>query len=460
MSVAEVILFPVLTVSVGAIVYVWTALALAAVLRKADRPAWQAWVPVLNLVALARLAGYSGWIVLGLLVPVVGWVVVIALVAGRIGRAFGHGGGMTALAVLVFPAWASVLGWGPSRWIGDERARADGGGAVRRGNPVPDLEGRLAPGRGAAASGHSVFGAHGVAGGPDLPPRPPAPTVAGYPSVVPRPAPPLPPQPSSESAPASTATPDTSSAAAPSRAPGSAQDVPPAPAFRSSMRREQAEAAAAVVAEETGSSFAHRAPWTQTFPVVDGVPVPPPPAAPIRAVPGMDAAADPPREELSAESSVEVSANAAAPVLGEPRAARASVSAQHRAADAADDDAFDRTIVGARRRVVWSLVPPQGEPVRLSAEVVVLGRRPIADAAFPGAQLVALDDDTRTVSKTHARLHRTDEGWSITDLGSTNGVILLAEGDDEIDVAPGVPHPVTERFLLGDAEVRITREQP
>lgn len=32
-----------------AAVYVWTAMALAAVFRKTDRPAGRAWVPVLNL---------------------------------------------------------------------------------------------------------------------------------------------------------------------------------------------------------------------------------------------------------------------------------------------------------------------------------------------------------------------------------------------------------------------------
>ena len=52
--------------------YVWLALALAAVFRKSGEEAWQAWVPVLNLVVLLRLGGLSGWLLLLALVPVLG----------------------------------------------------------------------------------------------------------------------------------------------------------------------------------------------------------------------------------------------------------------------------------------------------------------------------------------------------------------------------------------------------
>ena len=65
-----------------------------------------------------------------------------------------------------------------------------------------------------------------------------------------------------------------------------------------------------------------------------------------------------------------------------------------------------------------------GRAIPLTSETVILGRRPIRDPEFPDAQLISLDDDTRTVSKTHARLELRDERWFITDLDSTNGVLF------------------------------------
>ena len=91
----------------------------------------------------------------------------------------------------------------------------------------------------------------------------------------------------------------------------------------------------------------------------------------------------------------------------------------------------------------------------MTADVVIVGRRPSADLTRPGAQLVPVSDDTRTVSKTHARLERTDAGWTIVDLDSTNGVVLVREDGAEIELEPGAAAPVTERFLLGDAELGL-----
>jgi len=108
-----------------------------------------------------------------------------------------------------------------------------------------------------------------------------------------------------------------------------------------------------------------------------------------------------------------------------------------------------------RKRVVWEIVPPVGEPIALRADVAIVGRQPAADPAFPGAQLVAVTDPTRTVSKTHARLERRGDAWHITDLGSTNGVLLPSLLGTDIEVEPGTDAEVSERFLLGDAALRL-----
>ena len=103
------------------VLYVWLALALAAVFRKSGEEAWKAWVPVLNFVVLLQLGGLSGWLLLLWLVPFVGvlavWAAVI-IACHRIGKAFGLGPGMTVLAALLLPVWASVIGFGASRWVG------------------------------------------------------------------------------------------------------------------------------------------------------------------------------------------------------------------------------------------------------------------------------------------------------------------------------------------------------
>lgn len=208
--------------------------------------------------------------------------------------------------------------------------------------------------------------------------------------------------------------------------------------------------------------------------------VPPRPPAPIQDVPAMaepaaeEEASDPwapptplpnlpvparavrgPEEDEHTDDSFEVSAVADAPVLEGPRSARASVSAQHRRPEIPEEDVFDETVIASRRRPSWSLVLPLGAPVAVTADVVIVGRRPSADLTRSGAQLVPVADDTRTVSKTHARLERNGAGWTIVDLDSTNGVILVGDDGVETELEPGVAAPLTERFLLGDAELRL-----
>jgi len=199
--------------------------------------------------------------------------------------------------------------------------------------------------------------------------------------------------------------------------------------------------------------------------------VSPAPAQPLRARRTYDAE-DP---DAFPEMSGEVSAVIGAPIAGAPRAAAAAVSAQHRradegerplaaapaarpAVDAADDDLMDVTIIARRSiRAAWELVPASGSPIPLTAAVVILGRRPSADPAFPVAQLVPVKDDARTVSKTHARLEQRGEAWVVTDLGSTNGVLVRTLMGDEVEVEPGGQLDAGERFFLGDEEFHLRR---
>ena len=61
------------------------------------------------------------------------------------------------------------------------------------------------------------------------------------------------------------------------------------------------------------------------------------------------------------------------------------------------------------------------------------------------------------MSKTHARLELRDDKWWVTDLDSTNGVLFATVLGTEVEATPGVEAEAGDRFLLGDAEVRLVR---
>ena len=61
------------------------------------------------------------------------------------------------------------------------------------------------------------------------------------------------------------------------------------------------------------------------------------------------------------------------------------------------------------------------------------------------------------MSKTHARLELRDDAWYIIDLDSTNGVLFATLMGTEVEATPGVAVEAGDRFLLGDAEVRLQR---
>ena len=108
-----------------------------------------------------------------------------------------------------------------------------------------------------------------------------------------------------------------------------------------------------------------------------------------------------------------------------------------------------------RPPAAWELLLPSGEAIVVTARTIVLGRNP--NPAEPGVQYVAVADEGRTVSKHHARLEWDGQSWTITDLGSTNGVAVVdAAGDEQTLPAEGTAS-VVERFVLGDAVVTLRR---
>ena len=102
----------------------------------------------------------------------------------------------------------------------------------------------------------------------------------------------------------------------------------------------------------------------------------------------------------------------------------------------------------------WRLALDDGTQLDLTASRVVLGRNPVA--SDPSEQALSVPDRSRTLSKTHARLVLQDGEWTVTDLGSTNGVLLYDEHGDEQLVEPGVPVSTADGFVLGKVGMRVT----
>lgn len=481
------------------VLYVWMALALSALFRKAGEAGWQGWVPWYNLAVVLRLGGFSPWLIFINLVPLFGslaYLVIHVMACYRINRAFGHGAGMTVVAALFFVVWASILGFGSSRWIG---AAATGGPVRSNDDFGRDAASPMLPSDWIPREAPSppppppAPAAVSSAAGAWAPPPPSAPSVGqagaqvspgpGFPpAAFPAPAFPVPAFPA-PAFPDSAAEPAFPPPPPPVVAPTSGYDdegddnavdpedrVPtPAPLAGSFL---PPPASPAREPEPRPESFAP----IESIPVLGApaaerpapapiVPVSAPPApiaepAPEPWAPTRSPAPTEEEQDSFPELSEAVSAVAGAPDAGAPRSARSSVSALYAQPELPDDDdALDQTIVARRRRVPWTLVPPGGAPVDISSEVVILGRRPSPDAAYPGAQLISISDETRTVSKTHARLELRGDTWFVTDLGSTNGVLFATLMGTEVEAQPGQELEAGERFFLGDAEVRLKRSE-
>lgn len=163
-------------------------------------------------------------------------------------------------------------------------------------------------------------------------------------------------------------------------------------------------------------------------------------------------------EAPKAKAPVEITAP---PTTGSAPAAPAKAAAPAKPAEAApvedDDEEYGETVVVDRRpQVSWTLVLDDGPALRLTGAHVLLGRKPASTDA--DTQALAVPDKTRTLSKVHARLDLEDGVWKITDLNSTNGVLLVAEDGTETLVDPGNAVEVKGSFVLGKVAMSIRHE--
>ncbi|WP_022889622.1 DUF5684 domain-containing protein [Agromyces italicus] len=428
---------------IGIGLYVWYAAMLAKVFARFGQPAWSAWVPVYNEMQLFKIGRQQPWLALLMYLPLVQIVGLVFKVFAlhRISTQSWRGVGTTVLGVLLPPVWATVLATGPSPdpELGRMPMRASGTGEIP---PVaPGFPGGpLAAPPVAAAPQPAPLIAPFVTAAPVAPP------VATPPAATPSAAPATPPVHMSAAAQA-WASPLNDAPDAP---------VPPAPAVPAAPPAGPADSVSSLFAPPSAQPpVAPTAGHEVAAPRVPGrieplPPLPPAPAAPVPQAGGAAAAyaaLAAPRETPPA--------TAAVPNPGldafEPADAPTIVTGE------GDDDAFDRTVVVQRRPLVrWRLVLDDGSVLELDAPVVVLGRNP--RAALTGEQRLVVPDLSRTLSKTHAVLRLDGEQWSVTDLDSTNGVMVPDAGGVDRLIDPGVPTPVADRLVLGTLAVALERD--
>ena len=461
----------VVAVLLGLGLYVFSSIALGKVFLKLGEQAWKAWVPIVNTITLLELGRYSALWVIGMFIPAANLValVVFIMAVNNVNRRLGHGGGFTLLYLISFPIWAGVLGFGKSVDTGWMPGIAATGYVPFA--PVTLLS--LAPAQPAVPTpvGHNAAPSMPLA---SVPPAPPAPAAqfAG---------PPLPPAP--PAAFAATAPPAPPAPAAPHGLPTSPPpfyvSAPPAPPVFSAPPAVPVLSAPAVVPAPPAPPAPPVLPAPPAPPVASAPPAPPVVAAPpvaaaapanpwappapvvqVSAAPVAAAASGPGTAELPmalpgelAAAAAEIAAGVA--VAAVPAALPAPVAAE--VDDEAGDD-LDETMIVARRMKPWTLETEHGLKVSLTKPVVLLGRNPARGGAHTDAQLVPLHDPGKTVSKTHARLDFVEGAWGISDLHSTNGVVLIDGGGLENELDAGASAPLTDRFLLGELAARIYLE--
>ena len=101
---------------ISLVLYVIIVIALWRVFVKAGHPGWFAIIPILNAVILVIIAGYNGWLTLLYLIPIVN-VVFSILVALRLGKNFGKGGGFSFFLLWLFAfVGYLILGFGSAQY--------------------------------------------------------------------------------------------------------------------------------------------------------------------------------------------------------------------------------------------------------------------------------------------------------------------------------------------------------
>lgn len=399
--------------------YLWLAVALGAVFAKLGEPRWKAWVPIVNSVTIFQLGGYSGLWVIAQLLPVVNIVATVIMILAllTINRRFGRGGGFTVLAVFALPIWASIIGFGRAQALvpTESSDQRDDAPFVPS---LPPVTWGGPPTR--------------LAGGAESAPTSSAPVAPSF-FVEP---------------PAAGTAPNASADAEYAEFTFDFTPLPPAPPIYLPVSEQPPAVPMASPVSSEASLFTEPAP--SLIPMPPASLTPPDdavaPAAPIT----QSLWASPPADTAAAIWTDRADSTVAD--------GSTVITGRAPAFDDAEND-FDATVISSRRVQPCVFETDEGQRVILTHPVVLLGRNPSRGRTHPDAQLVEVVDPGKTVSKTHARLELVDGAWIITDLHSTNGVVLTGAGGLETELDPGASGAVSADFLLGELSARIYQER-
>jgi len=122
--------FGMILVAACVVVGIASLIGMWKVFAKAGQPGWAVLIPVYNIIVLLRVAGLPWYWVftpLILIIPFLGWIAYIVWVVWvhhRISTRFGQGIGFTIGLTLLSPIFWLILGFGSSKYSGEQPAQA------------------------------------------------------------------------------------------------------------------------------------------------------------------------------------------------------------------------------------------------------------------------------------------------------------------------------------------------
>ena len=109
----------VMSIIIGLASYVFSAIFLGLIFKKAGQPIWKAWIPVYNAWVLLELGKQKGAYILFILIPFVGPIIasIFVLIAQyHVGLNLGKTGAFVLWAIFLNPVWLVWLAIDDSKW--------------------------------------------------------------------------------------------------------------------------------------------------------------------------------------------------------------------------------------------------------------------------------------------------------------------------------------------------------
>jgi len=122
--------FGMILVAACVVMGIITLIGMWKVFAKAGQPGWAVLIPVYNIIVLLRVAGLPWYWVftpLILIIPLLGAIAYLAWIVWvhhRISTNFGQGVGYTIGLTLLGPIFWLILGFGSSKYVGEQPAQA------------------------------------------------------------------------------------------------------------------------------------------------------------------------------------------------------------------------------------------------------------------------------------------------------------------------------------------------